>query len=435
MSLFLRRQLQQCLDDLDGRLPAAVLASLVKHLNGKKDRPLSAEWEVMLLWGLSRTLDVDYEPGHPNAVKLDLVVCRPGERSPLFSADVRTVSDHGYHSANPVERFSDLVTAAKIEAKLPGGVSWTVEGFSEGPYRNAKRRAHLPVSDVACERARERILSFFKACRAARRARVLDLSDLAMGLNVSFDPHGRGLSGSYPGYSSTYSVRRNTVANHLWEKRAQLKDARAAGLIGTILCDGGCQLIRERYVAPGEVSLREVVLTYLKEAPEVDFVVALGIDSHYRSTLHRSETHTIRPQMFTLRSADRVEPVREAIEYSVSRLPSPVTSGENARAWYLKGVGNDGYRRQPMSFGSEEVSISARTLIELLAGRTSIEEAMHRCGTPENAMAGQNPFRRMLESGRLPERVELVRDEEMDDDAVVFRFGKPDPAIARFKAP
>lgn len=84
------------------------------------------------------------------------------------------------------------------------------------------------------------------------------------------------------------------------------------------------------------------------------------------------------------------------------------------------------------------VKISARVLMELLAGEISLDrfnELHDWDGKPDGrGRAGfPNPFRSKLSQGRLPQVIMVEPDADCDDDWVEFKFGPPDPAISPFR--
>jgi hypothetical protein len=111
-------------------------------------------------------------------------------------------------------------------------------------------------------------------------------------------------------------------------------------------------------------------------------------------------------------------------------------SAENARRMYEDGRGNRGFRRKPMRHSARTVSVSARWLLEVLAGEISLEDALKTYNRDVRASRGAhlNPFRALLESGRLPVTASVIHDPDADDDEIVLEFGDPDPAVAKFDA-
>jgi hypothetical protein len=81
------------------------------------------------------------------------------------------------------------------------------------------------------------------------------------------------------------------------------------------------------------------------------------------------------------------------------------------------------------------VKISARTVLELLAGRKTISEINQVHGWCANAaQRGEmlNPFERRLREGRMVTRIGVEAAEDEPDDGLTIEFGEPDPAISPF---
>ena len=76
--------------------------------------------------------------------------------------------------------------------------------------------------------------------------------------------------------------------------------------------------------------------------------------------------------------------------------------------------------------------ISARTLLELMAGRLDQSSFLATYGQEE-----RNIFFRQLREGRTIANIYVEKSEnpEDDDEWVVFEFGETDPAIAPFTVP
>jgi len=264
MSLFLRRQLQRYIDDLDGVIRADALRGLVGNLNRPKAGPLGFEWELVLLWALSRTFRVEYEPGLPNAPKVDLVVHRPGEQPPSFAAEIKSVSDLSRHEENNVEKFLRLLAVAMEDTGLRAQVNYRIEGGPLGEYRDAKVILSLPKTDDAWHKVDKRIRDYFTVCKKSPQA-PLQIADVAM-VNISVE-RGYGISGSYLAYTTNYSLNNNPVISALTDKAKSLNRVRPrpANVVGIILCDRGCRILNDRTSScvGGEVTLREVVTAFL----------------------------------------------------------------------------------------------------------------------------------------------------------------------------
>ena len=73
--------------------------------------------------------------------------------------------------------------------------------------------------------------------------------------------------------------------------------------------------------------------------------------------------------------------------------------------------------------------MSARMLLELLAGKLTVDEFEQNY----QMNPAQNPFRIMLQRGRLIEQIVVEPHPDKDDDRVRIHFGSPDVAVAPFK--
>ena len=81
------------------------------------------------------------------------------------------------------------------------------------------------------------------------------------------------------------------------------------------------------------------------------------------------------------------------------------------------------------------VKISARTVVELLAGRITAAEISEAHGWQANAAERNkipNPFERRLQEGRMITRIGIEADGDESDDWLRIEFGEPDPAISPF---
>ncbi len=77
------------------------------------------------------------------------------------------------------------------------------------------------------------------------------------------------------------------------------------------------------------------------------------------------------------------------------------------------------------------VTLSARTVQELLAGKTTHENfGKHYAGSIPNPVAA---FAAALKAGRLIESVSIEKCSDRDDDWLTFHLSKPDPAVSAFK--
>ena len=77
--------------------------------------------------------------------------------------------------------------------------------------------------------------------------------------------------------------------------------------------------------------------------------------------------------------------------------------------------------------------MSARTLLELLAGRMRVEDfAQHYSVDRQKTI---NPFLYKLQNGQLITSITFHPCKDADDDEVTIEFGDPDPVLTAFRKP
>ena len=81
------------------------------------------------------------------------------------------------------------------------------------------------------------------------------------------------------------------------------------------------------------------------------------------------------------------------------------------------------------------IKISARGLLELLAGRNDLKQFLqdHGQAPTDTHPANRNYFALRFNEGRLIDNVMVEKSADRDDDWIVFEFGNPDPAICKYR--
>ena len=88
-----------------------------------------------------------------------------------------------------------------------------------------------------------------------------------------------------------------------------------------------------------------------------------------------------------------------------------------------------------MSEDGRQIKISARGLLDLLAGKLQHKDFLKDQGfdSDEDVIPKElNPFSRHLRTGELIDDI-LIERSEIDDDYIVINFGDTDPAVSDFK--
>src|SRR5258708_7879464 len=149
MAMFARRSLQRLLNDLEDKLSFAARQKLVHELNRQDASALGYEWELALLFALSRVGQVTYEGESQGGTRRPDIAFVEGQDGPIrFVADVATISDAGLEADNPVMRFSQSLHRLKRKCGLPGVLNYDIKGDSAG--RNDRdRKMHLKLPRIA----------------------------------------------------------------------------------------------------------------------------------------------------------------------------------------------------------------------------------------------------------------------------------------------
>ncbi len=123
---------------------------------------------------------------------------------------------------------------------------------------------------------------------------------------------------------------------------------------------------------------------------------------------------------------------------AIASMPQPRQSAENSESEREFWNGRDeqriflgGMRMSYGSIGCSELTISARTLLDLLSGRLSYQrfsESYFRNGQ-------LNPLEQNRSFGRMIISANVERLPNEDDDLITFKFGPPDPAVWAFTTP
>jgi hypothetical protein len=130
-------------------------------------------------------------------------------------------------------------------------------------------------------------------------------------------------------------------------------------------------------------------------------------------------TFRIEQSFYSPRQEAETSRLRAALADALARLPTPVLDPLNAYIQCREAGYRSGRFGVYISMGNS-VKISARTILELLAGRRTASEI-------------NEFFDRRLQQGRMltGSRVDKSEDDS-DDDWLTIEFGEPDPAISDF---
>lgn len=205
-------------------------------------------------------------------------------------------------------------------------------------------------------------------------------------------------TGQCPVFDYAHSATQNRLFDELCKKASQLKRAQLGVPLGILLCDGESGLLQAKKSWQSH-STDEILARFLADNPEICFVATFTLrydkscpgPSHYRVRVQAYPN----PKCAAL--AKGVVPFFGVIE---KQVPPPRHSLTNARLRLEEGEPK--YRHYyfgGMTMSGQSIRMSARTLLEILAGRMPVEQFVQRYTLDQRKIA--SPFMHKLQNGQL----------------------------------
>lgn len=349
--------------------------------------------------------------------------------------DITAASDKGLDDNNPVEQFwTEIVRLARKYKLNPNHLRFDVGHRMVGEYRDAKMLLALPpraeLRNLIKTTVEPYIVSLAKGIADSP---ALPYSKDEVQFTISYNPSQEFAGGSYISYATPYSLTKNPLHTALEKKASQLKAAPSDAIRLVILCDAACHAMQNMTQMGGALTATQVVTEYLKNSSTIDLVLLVTVTSNGSIFAH-DRTLKINCTLLSPPNRHRNPRLTESAIQSVSQLltsasgllPKPVLDPRNAMLRFE--LPNDGPRRNGYKMSKNDVSLSSRLVLELLAGAKTIEEVESSLGWDD----GSNPFRRLLAQGQLIEHASLTSGGDTDDDWLDLHFNDGDPAVSMF---
>jgi hypothetical protein len=427
MALFSRRVLHRVLVENSNLFLTAKQASdLCKLLNTVRNDYLATEWEQVILNVLSKVGTVSYEPNLGGRRKPDVQFSSTDLE---FVADITAVSDRGLNSSNPVDVFQlELARHLRKHNLVNGGFGFRIDSLARRGSESKIRLALPKQAEFGKTIFNTDFREFLLAVKAhPENKNEYHVVNRQLGVHIFYHPDETGAWGQYLSYNLAFVVDDNPVFNALKAKGDQLKQVNFQGLRGIFLCDGGCHILRSTRSSQS-FDTSDIVREFLRQFRSVGFVLVLTVRQEHDFSLHNVRV-LLEPKLYFNRSLrDDHSKVSSVIQSLCDLLPRPVDTPERALNLLEFHKGLSGRHWGRLTTGGK-VKISARAVLEMLAGAKSVQEFEKEFGMNSE----ENPFRRMLNSGRLIKSVTIESKPDQDDDVAIFEFGEPDPAVGPFK--
>lgn len=432
--IFARRALQRRLDELRTCLPAEVVAAWAARMNKPGRDRMAAMWETVVIHALSKQGDLSVEGTLASGRRPDIAFA--GTVS--FIADVTSVSDEGLDEANPFSELLAIIEKAKGKLGMPiGGVDLSVDNTEIVNSRGRRRILRLPTRKRLQELVDQRIMPVLRS-QMAEGATVLRvvIDEEAVGFTVTIDPvKSPYSSGHYASYTTPTIKDDNPLYKALKAKAKQLRGVE--GRSGVIVGDASTASLSGDRVGQTTLSPLAIVQEFMRQHQSVDFVLLLTVREQRAGLWGAAPTvRTIAPTLVARPGIPEAAALKALFEGAVGDMPRPVMSPTNG-ALRAREAEYDLGHHGAWKMSGLKVSMSARELVEVLAGRrtladggTKYVEASRKLGRSDPSRL-QQAFERHLSQGRLPSDIRVVKGGEDDnDDWVEFDFDITDPAIS-----
>jgi hypothetical protein len=439
MPIFARRRLQHMLDKISSLSEEKSRDLLARLENKRVEQALPAEMELALLWALSALGELDIEPiwwadsRRPEAYTEALI---PGRAAVI---EVAAPNDNDISGEAAMDHVARAIAdhASRIRPKIGAFLYFRFReerGYVDGAYF---RQRLAPQSYKLTEQAATAICRWIESGEVDRvRLRIKE-----PGLDVEVEKMARKQTRYYNVWSSmppeTYSLMDNHLYRLLLSKRDQIKGARPGILRIIFLADAGSTLIKElgkfgEIDATGRrVSGREIILHFLSNYNDVDAVVAFS--PHRRASLRLRDELS---WSVAVSKRPGVEIDETAFIRLASMLPKPRFEGEQARSLHRQGAFSPNARgwHMPMQVSwmktETKVRVSARALLDLLAGRMTAEQFRYQLGERRGE---RNMFQHWLDKGMTLSAVNIESGGTDEDDDYLVLTLNDDPAAGALR--
>ena len=422
-----------------GFLSTEQIKQFVEKLNRNDEQSLHAQWELAVLFGLSKTGTVAHEMTFGRR-KPDVYWSHNGSACSIV-ADIRTVSDAGLEEENPREFYRlELRRRVRVLGLDPDHFSDYPVGLRVGPPGNQKMRLLYPKVSECNRLFGAEFKDFMQRVKDLKPPHLqCRISGEGFDVSISYDSRRRGYGGGNLSYTVYYSLTKNPVYRALQEKARQLRATGFSGPQGIILTDGGCDALRRQMRDPmgRTYTLEQVVRRFFANTTSIAFVASICVDR--RIDLH-SGFGPLQLVSVLYENAGAKPPTPNSASAALrtlpDSLPQPKLDGWNA-ANHLRNGWDGPHKSWYASIGLTmdrswyEIKVSAGALLDFLAGKISREEfaEMHSGGVLEG-----DTFGTLLKRGFVISNVRFAALRDEDDDHVIVEL-RPDVSAGPFQVP
>ncbi|HXQ27065.1 MAG TPA: hypothetical protein VN822_11700 [Candidatus Acidoferrales bacterium] len=394
----------------------------INHLNGASaTQRLTTEWEVAVLNALHRLgVEPQYEPTFPTGTSVPDVLIKYQSNEAVI--DITTVSDRGLDDQNPVERLADeLIRRVQQRGLNPDNFGLRAEGnWRDLHLGGPKPRLFIPRPEDFDSLIFDENFSQFldRIASSGQKSLFRPLRNPQVLVSITYDPAQKFFSSNHLDYTVAFTQNKNPVYNRLDAKASQMRNAGFAGLMGIVLCDAGCGLLRKSGRQGLSLGASQVISNFLRNEPRIGFVLTLCVKSDHSGWLGPEHLKVV-SEVFCSQKNPLIEFLGQNL---AEQLPRPETIPINA--YSTRDEGKSFLGGGEMS--SHKIKMSARAVLGVLSGQVKQDDFIR-----DNQSLADH-FGRMAAEGRVLADAKIEHVLERDDDWIEFHFSEPDPAVSRF---
>lgn len=413
------------LDGIGPLLSNNQATDLLKRLENRDVRTaLAAEVELGLLWAIGKVTETQLHPELSGTKRRPEAFCLKLFPSAPAYIEVTAVSDDTFSDRDKMERAANIISQFANSVRKGSGEHLRFRFKENRGYENGKYRRYRCIkSAFKLTPAIEDILRNWLIKPDWPNPQSIRLTDDTIDVEVQWSDHvhraGRAFS-SMP--SIAYDVEDNPVYKRLKEKQSQLSGAPPGSLKCIFLVDVGCDTLRvlHRSDSTRRIATGEQIIWHFLNKYSVDIVVVFSAQSNniyspvgasriWRVTYFDKRTSVPTEEHDGLRKIAAVLPTPNYEGYTARSLHRQGSFTPQGRGQYLGSHAISGGGRMSM-----EMKLSARLVLEFLAGRITAEQFHDFSGT-------SHVFETMLKAGKTLQNARIEKTGlDKDDDYLVF---------------
>ena len=429
MPIFARRRLQIMITELQAVLPPRKANDLLRRLESKKTQDaIAAEYECGLLWALCKFGRTDIEPVIPGTKSVIDAVCTeifPGQPTAI---EITAISDDAFSGKDDMDRTANKIVAFAKRVHKDADKHLYFEFNEQSSHATGKYvRSRCVDSTFKMTPELEQKLRGWLQSRdpfPSTPLRIVDgQTDVAITWRERVSPAFRTHCRMPP---VAYDVEDNSLFKALERKGRQFAGIPADYIRCIFVGDAGCSMLRslKAFSSTGREIGGESVIHHFLTKSKVSAVCVFAPDRRSQWGFGPYST-SVRWKVTLFTKSEPEQRALPAIQKVAMLLPKPRLEGYQARSLHVQGSfkpqapGNYlGMHMKSNGFNTS-IHVSARLLLELLAGRITLEQFHRRFDDGR-----ENIFANHLASGFTIQKARLESagiDE--DDDHFVIEFG------------